>query len=75
MLSLTSFQEGLVPSSVYFAVILATPAKDKVKELLCTIFCIKDRKWSMKMVHVKSSCAIVNIIKGKSRPVGLTHIL
>lgn len=36
VLSLTSFQEGLAPFSVYFAVILATPVKDKVKELLCT---------------------------------------
>lgn len=66
VLSSTWFQEELVPFSVYFAVILATPVKDKFKELLCTSHLLTKKRKILayekdtydKLLHYTSLCFI-----------------
>lgn len=66
VLSSTWFQEELVPFSVYFAVILATPVKDKFKELLCTSHLLTEKRKMLayekdsyhKLLHYTALCFI-----------------
>lgn len=77
MLSLTWFQEGLVLFSVYFAVTLAIPVKDKFKELLCTSHLLAKKNPTYIYAHEKAisdkflHCATLYIMNGTGTEIKL----